>query len=330
MNLLQSYLTDRSQQVSIDANLSEIAHIVSGVPQGSVLGPLLFTLFINDLPSVLKYCSIHMFADDVQIYFHSCNLSSSEMAHLINEDLSNIYDWSCRNTLPINASKTKIMHISRARQSQSLPVISLGGETLSYVNHVSNLGVIFQHDLEWDSHINIQCGKIYGGLKHLKLTANMVSVEIKLRLFKSLILPHFLYGIELLQNASARALDRLRVALNCCVRWVYNLTRFSSVSRLQHNLLGCNFYDFFKLRSCITLFKIIKTTTPHYLFTKLQPFRSMRTCNFVLPQYATSHYGGTFFVRGVVFWNQLPLEIRSIDRLDRFRTECREFFNRRN
>lgn len=328
--LLQSYLTNRSQQVAVDGNVSSFIQIISGVPQGSVLGPLLFTLFINDLPSVLQYCSIHMFADDVQIYLHSCSISPSEMAQLINTDLSNIFNWSCNNMLPINASKTKIMYISRSRQPRILPVISLGGVSLTYVNKASNLGVIFQDDLEWDAHINAQCGKIYGALKHLKLTANMVSSDIKLKLFKSLILPHFLYGIELLLNASARALDRMRVALNYCVRWVFSLSRFTSVSQIQYKLLGCSFHNFIKLRSCITLFKIIKSSSPLYLFNKLHLFRSTRICNFVLPQYTTSHYGDTFFVRGVVSWNQLPLEIRSIDNFSRFRSECTEFFNRGN
>lgn len=246
---------------------SSLINIVSGVPQGSVLGPILFTMFINDLPSVLKHCKIHLFADDVQVYFFSSDLSLQEMASLINSDLSNIFGWSERNLLPLNASKSRAMFISRSRHPPDLPTIKLGNEELEYVNKFSNLGIILQNDLEWEGHVNSQCSKIYNGLRTLRITANMLPCDVKLKLFKSLLLPHFSYGCELLLNASARAIDRLRVALNCCIRWIFNLSRYSRVTQYHNQLLGCSFYNFFKLRSCLVLYKIINDEKPPYLLS---------------------------------------------------------------
>lgn len=331
VGLIRSYLTLRSQVVEANGQLSDTVGITSGVPQGSVLGPLLFSLFINDLPSILRHCSIHMFADDVQIYICSTNHSKSQLAQLVNADLSRVLSWSNNNLLPINSSKTKIMFISRSRNTSSiLPDIILNNQKIEYVNRVSNLGIIFQSDLEWDAHIDAVCGKIFGGLRHLKQTGSMLTNQVKLRLFKALLLPHFTYGLELFLNASARSLERLRVVLNCCVRWIYDLTSFSSVTHLQSELLGCGFYDFLNVRSCTTLYKIITTKAPRFLFDKLQAFQSARVQNFVIPQYSTSHYGASFFVRSIVSWNQLPPDVKSCTSIKEFRRQCTHHFSRRN
>lgn len=272
-----------------------------------------------------------MFADDVQIYICSTDLSESELAQLMNNDLSNVLAWSNSNFLPINSSKTKVMVISRSRITPNMfPEIRIGATAIDFVDKASNLGVIFQNDLEWDSHIDSQCGKIFGCLRHLKQTGSMLPSHIKLRLFKALIFPHFIYGLELFINASARALYRLKVALNCCVRWIFNLSLYSSVTYLQPQLLGCGFYEFIKLRTVLSMFKIISTKTPRFLLDKLHPFQSIRVNNYIIPQYNTSHYGHSFFVRGIVYWNQLPPEIKSCNNMSEFRRQSTHHINGRN
>lgn len=174
--LIKSYLCQRTQVVELDGSLSNTIFILSGVPQGSVLGPLLFSLFINDLPSILKNCSIHMFADDVQLYICSTDYNTYDLAQLINYDLERLSKWSSSNLLPINSTKTKAMFISRRQIRATLPDLVINGDKIDYVDKACNLGVIFQSNLEWDCQINAQCGKIYAGLRHLRLTANMLPV----------------------------------------------------------------------------------------------------------------------------------------------------------
>lgn len=326
VRLIQSYLSNRTQHVAIGETLSQPINILSGVPQGSVLGPLLFSLFINDLPSVLTHCHIHMFADDVQLYIFSSSMCIDELARLMNEDLERISEWSNRNLLPINVDKTKAMCIKRSRLTGDKPLIFLNGESVEYVEKTVNLGFVVTSDLEWDHQINHTCCKIYGCLRQLTLSSRMLGKEVKLKLFKSLILPHFIYGAEFLLNASARSLVRLRVALNSCVRYVYNLSRFSSVSHLHKHFLGCSFHDFIRLRALLALFKIIKFNSPSYLHLKLQPFRSSRVMNLIIPRHNTSHYGDTLFVRGITIWNQLPVQIKNNNTLIGFRRDCIAYF----
>lgn len=279
---------------------------------------------------MLKFCNIHMFADDVQIYLGSTDLPIDEMVNLLNDDLRRVYSWSLRNLLPVNIEKTKVMLISRNRNHLLLPDVVLGQSTIDYVDKCTNLGFILTSDLDWDGQVHSMCCKVYSVLRHLWLTSNFIKSEVKLNLFRSLILPHFTYGAEFIMNASARALNRLKVALHSCVRYVFNLNRYDRVSHLQKQLLGCSFDDFFKLRVCLTLFKIINRPSPQYLKNKLQAFRGSRTRNLIIPQFYTAHYGNTVFVRGISYWNLLPNNIKSNNSLDGFRRDCVAWFSREN
>lgn len=133
----------------------------------------------------------------------------------------------------------------------------------------------------------------------------------KLKLFKALILPHFVYGDFIYSNALISSVDKLRIAFNACVRYVFNLTRYSRVSHLHKELIGCSFSNFYKYISCVTIFKIMKMRKPDYLFEKLHPLRSDRNRNFLIPQHQTTYYSQSLFTRGVVNWNQLRLTIKS-------------------
>lgn len=312
VSLLDSYLRDRFQTVFHNGFHSAFVEILSGVPQGSVLGPLLFSLFINDLPSVLEFCSVHLFADDVQIYLCSDeNLNIVEMQQKMNSDLFKIQRWSEHNFLPINPSKTKALFINRLKVPPNPPELLLRNEPIEYVDSACNLGVIFKSNLDWDHQINAQTRKIYGSLKQLTLTTKFLDSSTKIKLFKSLLYPHFIFGDFIYQNATSESLNKLKVALNSCIRYVYNLSRFHHVSHLQKSLIGCNFSDFYQYRSCLTLFRIIYSGNPSYLRSKLIPLRSIRTKNYRIPQHNSAYYGQSLFARGISNWNLLPSNIKA-------------------
>lgn len=326
--LIRSYLSGRSQCVFHNGCYSLFEAILSGVPQGSILGPLLFSLFINDLPSILDFCSVHLFADDVQIYYCAKKNSDNQLISIeINQDLAKLQRWSEKNLLPINTSKTKALLISNLRSPSIPPTLVMAGERIEFCDRVNNLGVIFNSNLDWSSHINTQIGKVYGTLKKLNLLTKNFDTECKLKLFKTLIYPHFLYGDFILSNASVASIDRLRVALNACVRYVYNLSRYDSVTTYQSNLLGCPFSQFIKFRSSVTLFRIIHSQKPNYLFTKLIPFRNQRTKNFIIPNHTSSYYNQSLFARGISTWNFLPANVKNSTNIPNFKRELLNLLN---
>lgn len=328
VNLVHSYLTGRTQAVFFNGLVSEEVLITSGVPQGSVVGPLLFSMYINDLPSVLRHCLVHMFADDVQLYCFDPNVSTDEIIHRINEDVCRIVEWCNRNTLFINPVKSQaiVMKLGRAFNA-TVPPIIINGEQIEFVCYVNDLGVVLQENFVWDKMASSVCSKVYACLRSLRVCTAQFSVATKLLLFKSLILPHFLYADVVYMNLSAAASNRLRVALNCCVRYIYNLGSRAHVSHLQPNLIGCRFEHFYKLRCCLTLFKVIYGRDPNYLYEKLTPFQGRRSGNFILPLNRSAAYGNSFFVRGIVHWNSLPTVLKFERCEATFKKGCLEYFN---
>lgn len=325
-NLIKSYLSDRYQSVCSNNSLSSFLPVPSGVPQGSILGPILFTLYINDLPNVLKHCKVHIYADDVQLIFDCSNFSTETIAALVNEDLDRISSWARSNGLSLNVRKTFAIMINENRQL-SKPQLKLNDTDITFVEGAKNLGFKITSNFEWDDFFAAQCGKIYAKLRNLQLGAHFLSTDIKLKLFKSLVLPHFIECDFLLLQASARSLNKMRVALNACVRFVFHLSRFSSVSHLQARLIGCRFENFAKLRCCLSIFKLLECQKPLYLHRKLIPLRSSRSRKFLLPRHRTVKYGNSFFVKGVAIWNSLPNFITVERSAAVFKRICIEHFN---
>lgn len=111
--MLYSYLSGRSQCVVLDEAISSFLPVNRGVPQGCVLGPLIFSMYINDLPTVVKYCSVHIFADDVQLACSAPLNKIDECVSKINSDLSAISRWASLNSLFLNPKKTQAIAIYR-------------------------------------------------------------------------------------------------------------------------------------------------------------------------------------------------------------------------
>lgn len=234
--------------------------------------------------------------------------------------------WGDANSLKVNAKKSQALLISRGSNDEFLR-LKIGTDTICFVDNATSLGFIIQNNFQWDKYVLSQCGKIYGTLRHFQLKGSVLSKETKLKIFKSFILPYFVSCDFLLSSVNMQTLERLRIALNACVRFVFNLSRLDRVSHLQNKLLGYSFYNFIKARSCLLLHKIITTKCPAYLFEKLIPFRSDRLNKYVLPAHSTSLYSKTLFVRGVCLWNSLPNDLREKKSFLTFKKQCKQHFS---
>ena len=192
--LFQSYLWSRSQCVSINNSLSDKLPVISGVPQGSILGPILFIIYINDLPSTVSSSIILMFADDTKCYRP---ISCPNDSLLLQRDLDSISEWRAAWNLSFNSTKCAALHFSRSPSSSS-STYYLNGDSISDMVCHRDLGVIMSRDLSWSNHYDYISAKAYKTLGLIRHSFHHISsISTKRTLYISLIRPQILYGSQI-------------------------------------------------------------------------------------------------------------------------------------
>ena len=272
---LKSYLSKRSQQVVTDDNSSPWEDILNGVPQGSILGPLLFTILISDIKSIIKHGKYHLYADDTQLYYR-CKVSDiAKMILKINEDLDRVADFSMRNCLKLNNGKSNYIIIG-SRQNliklaeHPLPPVLIGENPIERKLHVKNLGVIFDDTLSWDKHINKCIGKAYGKFKQAFRFKKFLSEKAKLNISETYILSQFNYCDALFLNASKTLKNKIQKVQNSCLRFALDLRKYDHITIHMQKLNLLNMDKRRSLHSLTLMHKIVKQIAPSYLCKRIK------------------------------------------------------------
>ena len=189
-----SYLRNRKQTCLVDCNKSSDTYLPCGVPQGTILGPLLFLLYINDLPNCLMHSQPRMYADDTSITYASNDVE--EIERCVNIDLDRIRIWLAANKLTLNTTKTEFLVIGSRQRLSTLernPQIEINKFPIKQVSTSKSLGVHIDENLSWESHINEISKKIASGISAIKRIRYFLPFEILLNVYSSLVQPHFDY-----------------------------------------------------------------------------------------------------------------------------------------
>ena len=199
LNWFRSYLSDRKQQTFIDGVQSDFCNITCGIPQGSILGPLLFTIYINDLPSCNLFSKPRMYADDTTL------TTSAEdpcvLEHKMNYDMNLIQSWLSANKLTLNVKKTKYMLIGsqfKLSQINSDFTVKVNNTPLERVIKHKSLGVQIDESLNWRPHIHTISKKIAAGIAILKRVSHFIPFDTRVNMYNALVMPYFtvvLYGV---------------------------------------------------------------------------------------------------------------------------------------
>ena len=184
---IEAFLTDRRQRVVVNDSRSSWADVTSGIPQGSVLGPMLFIIYINDMPtSVLS--SIYLFADDAKVYR---NISSNDDPPTLQHDLQQLGKWSERWQLRFNSNKCKVMHLGRQNPRQNY---TMGGTTLATTTSEKDLGVYVDTELTFEKHIETVVNQANRMLGLIRRSYTYLDSQSLLKLYTSLVRPTLEYA----------------------------------------------------------------------------------------------------------------------------------------
>ena len=211
LKLFENYLSNRRQYVMVDGVCSDYSNVTCGVPQGSVLGPLLFLIYINDIKQTSDVLNFSLFADDTSVVTTHSNIST--LVQITNDELGKLNDWFKCNKLFLNYNKTNyIIFRSRNRSvPQNIPPVSIGNNIIHRKEHVQFLGIILDEFLNWKHHINyisIKLSKSVGVLSRLKY---ILPSNILLMLYNSIILPHLNYCDIIWGNTFKTYLDKIQI-----------------------------------------------------------------------------------------------------------------------
>ena len=327
---IQNYLLHRQQHVAIDGHDSHSLPVVSGVPQGSVLGPLLFITYINDVTSVISSDSeLNMFADDIALYRV---IRSPEDYIGLQSDINSLSLCVSGKQLQFNEEKCKVMFISRKRtQSLQPPPLTVNGSVLAHCTSYKYLGVCITTDLCWSPHINKICnnsrrliGLIY---RRFHRHSNPPSL---LKLYISYIRPHLEYSstvwsphlksnIKAIENVQKFA---LRVSLKTWDSNYQNLLTMSSLPTLLSRRIQARLCHLYKIVNGITEFPDapIEHKVPRY------SNRSANMATLSVPRFKTNSYQFSFFPETISMWNKLPKYIVESDSLTLFKHRLVNYF----
>lgn len=310
-NIISSYLSGRSQFVFLNGAESNLLPVECGVPQGSVLGPLLFVLYVNDIGSAnrLRNCVPFLYADDIHLLFRGNSLNTLE--ENINSTLEEISVWLENNNFSVNVSKTKALFFGSLQNDSNAILISINGIAIDFVHQMKCLGVILDDELDFGSHINSLYSKVFFILRRLYCTNIYLPRYIKRIVAKAVLLSHINYCIEVISGTSVRNLHRIEKLLKVIVRYVFGLRRYEHVSSYVVQFLGYPFRTFVELRTITFFYKLILCNAPTLLRNRFIFCRSTRNPQISPNLITTSIYERSYFVRVYRIWNNLPLNLRA-------------------
>lgn len=327
LDFVSSYLNNRKSIIFSNESQSQSIPNTCGVPQGSILGPLFFCLYCEDMDLVFNHVKAHYYADDTQLYLDCAPDDFKRAVDRINSDLEHLVSWSSNNSLGINAKKSQCIVFSRKLLDlENLPKVQIDGEYLNFEEKINNLGILMSSDLSWDEEIKKRCCAIFFGLRQLWCVSKILPLEMKSRLVKSLLGHNLISADVVMGELSYNNLRRFQGAFNGMVRFVFNLRKYDHISHVSSELFGLPLKEYLCYRRQVFLFKIITFKQPSYLYEKLSFFTSVRLRqNIHLESYNYLASEKCFFVSDVIFWNQLPQSIKKCASVETFNSNLLNF-----
>jgi len=334
-----SYLEQRVQYVRFRGRSSTPSTLLCGVPQGSVLGPILFLLYTADLIRLVEIRGLHphLFADDTQIY-GSCRPEETQtLMDRMSACISDVAEWMQSNRLQLNMTKTELLWCASSRQQHLTPNAPLRvcADDVAPTKYVRDLGIYIDSDMSMKTHVSRTVSSCFAALRHIRSIRRSVCQPVLLSLVTSLVLTRLDYGSVTLNGITKRLMDRLQSVLNAAARLVHNSRKYDRISPLLRDLHWLRVPERIKFRLAVLVFRCRNQTAPNYLTRDLQwadtddsrrRLRSATTQKLLVRRTRLRTIGDRAF--GAVaprVWNDLPADIVSAPSLAIFKRRLKTY-----
>ena len=311
-----SYLNNRSQFVSYDGINSDKQIIKCGVPQGSILGPLLFLVYINDLASVSNQLFMYMFADDTNVFAVDNNIQTLETT--LNHELSLLCNWLKANKLSLNVNKTHYMIFSPTRKKIHVSInLTIDNNAIEKVKQTKFLGVILDDELTWKPHINYVKGKLYKSIGIIHKAKQYLTMDALKSIYYAFIYPYLIYCILVWGGTNITTLDPIIKAQKRAIRCLASKPKYSKSEPLFKSLNILNYHQIYKQHVLLFVYKFKLSLLPSVfkrffvLNSEIHNHNTRQIYDFHPPKVRTELRKTGIKYAGCVYWNSLDNKIKS-------------------
>ena len=320
---INSWLSGRTQQVVLDGQASDPVPVLSGVPQGSVLGPVLFLLFINDLPDNIR-SSVRLFADDCVLYR---NIHSLQDCLTLQEDLTSLGQWEADWQMKFNVAKCHSMRVTRHQyHKQILFDYSLHNQTLENVQSAKYLGITITDNMDWGQHVSEISSKATKTLGFLRRNLAFAPRSTKEVAYKTLVRPKLEYAAPIWSPHLKLQINQIEKVQRTAARWTCRRWRNTSSVGEMLDELDWPSLEARRDQSSLLLFHKIhcgavsiekdKYMTPAH---SLKTTRSSHSAQYRRHQTYSDALKNSFFPRTIPHWNSLPPSVANAQSTEEFR-----------
>ncbi len=318
LNWFKSYLHNRSQAVRVNSSLSDFKTYNTGIPQGSILGPLLFIIFVNCLPDIVT-CKTVMYADDTSLMCKAKNVDDLKVQ--LESNLKAVAQWFQANKLTLNTDKTKFMVFgtSHILDQFSDITVTFNDKVIEKVDVFKYLGIKFDSNMSWSSQIDYLSGNVSKRIGVVKRVKYFLPQKTLVMLSNALVIPYFDYASSVWSNCSATNKSHLQVLHNRLARTILSADIRTPIDIMLDSLNWIRLSERWNNHMLILTFKCIKKMCPDYLCNQFNfvhnthnhRTRSQTTNTLIVPKSSSNSGDRTFIVRAARLWNNLPQVFRA-------------------